>query len=201
MSGHAANPDEDVLRQSLKDAPSLPHLTPDPCPLTPSSLTPLDQTLLTHIFTGQGQPLTLALSMGMSLADFLAWHTSPKIQQAVADLEAIQNQAARRTIITELEALVRTTPDPIETRRAASTLLRAINPPHPRIAALQSTAGASRIRNTGYSANVRCCASPFANVTSVLSAAESAHITPPSNCASRPDRLITCPQSTAHTTR
>jgi hypothetical protein len=71
-----------------------------------------------------------AASLALTPLDLLAWYRRPAAQEALAELEALEDQAARlahlaarRDAIAVLHDLARNAPDPLERRRAATALI------------------------------------------------------------------------------
>lgn len=93
-----------------------------------------DRDWLTH-YLGNGEDVTaLAQRTGSTLIELLAWLTSPAIRrvlaawdQAVSRARERRDDADRRLAIDALKATIGASTDPIEKRRAATSILRALS--------------------------------------------------------------------------
>lgn len=129
------------------------------------SLTPAEARILDALLAdpADGPPvptLALARALGLSTSDLLAFATSPAvnasleaIRQTFAAIAALRFHALRTLAVNTLAAVAASAPNPVERRRAASTLLRATCPAPARRTATSSTqrrvAGATSTRQRG----------------------------------------------------
>lgn len=105
----------------------MPSVHPQPLPQLP----PEDQSLLTAYFAANEDLSTLLTKDAgtpHTLLSLLHWLSRPEIAAYIHAYRAHQTQLHRNSIITALESALKTTTDPIEIRRAATTFLRALNP-------------------------------------------------------------------------
>lgn len=129
------------------------------------SLTPAEASILDALLAdpGDGAPVptfALARSLNLSASELLAFATSPAvnaaleaIRQTLAAIDALRFHALRTLAVNTLAAVAASAPNPVERRRAASTLLRATSPAPARRTANSSTerraAGATSTRQRG----------------------------------------------------
>ncbi len=98
------------------------------------TLPPEDQALLTSYFEANEDLHLLAKQPGSrDLLSLLQWLSRPDIAAYIHAYRAHQLQLHRNVVIQALQFVLKSTTDPIETRRAATTLLRALNPIRPRL--------------------------------------------------------------------
>jgi hypothetical protein len=95
-------------------------------------LAPEDQALLSRYFSLNEDLAKLAAEPGQpDVLSLLRWLSRPEIAAYISAFHAHQNHHHRQSIIAALRTALTSLADPIEVRRAAATLLRAINPPRP----------------------------------------------------------------------
>jgi len=93
------------------------------------TLSPEDQALLTSYFEANEDLHFLAKQPGSKdLLSLLQWLSRPDIAAYVHAYRTHQSHLHRNVVIQALQSVLKNTTDPIETRRAATTLLRALNP-------------------------------------------------------------------------
>lgn len=99
-----------------------------PLPHLPSE----DHTLLLRYFSLNEDLTNLAAEPGQpDLLTLLRWLSRPDIAAYTAAYRTHQNQLHRQAVIDALRSVLTNSTDPIELRRAATTLLRALNPVRP----------------------------------------------------------------------
>jgi len=106
------------------------------------ALSSSDRHLLTALFDAGGDMIVAAGYVGMQEPELLAWSDRPDIRRLVKSERRLRHlkreiklEAIAMDMLETLQELVHTTEDPVEKRRAASTVLRAIietNRPKPR---------------------------------------------------------------------
>src|SRR5262245_45463690 len=108
---------------------------------------PHDRRLLNALFLLRGDLTLLAQQESTHILDLIAWSESPGIQTAIAKMNVwlersddLRRSDTHREAIDKLVHLLKTTTNPIELRRTATTILRG-----PRVARPASRGGAGRV--------------------------------------------------------
>ncbi len=141
--------------------------TVHPSPLP--TLSAEDQALLASYFEANEDLLLLAKKEGSKgLIGLLQWLSQPEIAAYLQAYRDHQSHLDRNLVIEALRSILKSTTDLIESRRAATTLLRALNPIRP---SSSPSLGGGRL----------CCAAPEERPTRPPS---NTHRHPPANRAS-----------------
>jgi len=165
-----------------------------------------DRHLLTALFDTGGDMIVAAGYVGMEEPELLEWADRPDIRRLVKSERRLRRlkreiklEAIAMDMLETLQELVHTTEDPVEKRRAASTVLRAIietNRPKPHRSRHLRAPSASSGRPTGATGGSSASAGGGANSLSPRErAAESAR---PGEGASRPPKLSNVAECNAH---
>jgi hypothetical protein len=97
------------------------------------SLTPTERRILAALLDPSLSLLSIIERLGISIDDLLAAASSPAVRESLESLGQLTTLRARaisaQAALTALEDISRASDDPVERRRAATTLIRASVPP------------------------------------------------------------------------
>jgi hypothetical protein len=94
----------------------------------PPPLSPRDKDALLFYITHNEDPLALAEYQRVHYLDILAWTSRPDVAAYLAHHQRLQTHRQRNLALAVLQHLLTTADNPTESRRAATTILRATDP-------------------------------------------------------------------------
>src|SRR5688572_21709449 len=100
-----------------------------------AALSDAEESLLTAYLDNEAYPQHFARERGLSPVKFLLWLDLPRVKRLLATFEEAlafrqrkNNAHTRETALFHLHKAIERAPDPVETRRIATQMLRAIRP-------------------------------------------------------------------------